>query len=193
MFCICNFISWWLFTGAIRTTCVLDLETKPHYWLTVCAQDQAVVPLYSCVEVRLVLVYCSVLHCIVLCFFILSAFLRLRGVRVFHLNNFPCTFIHSTSTHKHTCLLAAHLYGITSICEKRESITPLCASAYTLTNKQKQKKHSHFIAETFPISNILNYIPFNYSVIKWFLVAAAAAVFFAHSFALANKHRTKKQ
>lgn len=40
------------FTGAIRTTCILDLETKPHYWLTVCAQDQAVVPLYSCVEVK---------------------------------------------------------------------------------------------------------------------------------------------
>lgn len=42
-----------IFTGAIRTTCILDLETKPHYWLTVCAQDQAVVPLYSCVEVKL--------------------------------------------------------------------------------------------------------------------------------------------
>lgn len=30
---------------------VLDLESKPHYWLTVCAQDQAVVPLHSCVQV----------------------------------------------------------------------------------------------------------------------------------------------
>uniref|UniRef100_A0A8W7Q1Y9 Cadherin domain-containing protein n=1 Tax=Anopheles coluzzii TaxID=1518534 RepID=A0A8W7Q1Y9_ANOCL len=29
----------------------LDLETKPNYWLTVCAQDQAVVPLHSCVQV----------------------------------------------------------------------------------------------------------------------------------------------
>ncbi|XP_037908128.1 fat-like cadherin-related tumor suppressor homolog isoform X10 [Hermetia illucens] len=37
--------------GSLRTTAVLDIETKPHYWLTVCAQDQAVVPLHSCVQV----------------------------------------------------------------------------------------------------------------------------------------------
>lgn len=36
--------------GHIRTTRTLDIETKSHYWLTVCAQDQAVVPLYSCVQ-----------------------------------------------------------------------------------------------------------------------------------------------
>lgn len=41
-----------LFAGAVRTTCILDVETKPFYWITVCAQDQAVVPLYTCVEVR---------------------------------------------------------------------------------------------------------------------------------------------
>uniref|UniRef100_A0A182WFC2 Cadherin domain-containing protein n=1 Tax=Anopheles minimus TaxID=112268 RepID=A0A182WFC2_9DIPT len=35
----------------IRTLATLDLETKPNYWLTVCAQDQAVVPLHSCVQV----------------------------------------------------------------------------------------------------------------------------------------------
>uniref|UniRef100_A0A182SBE4 Cadherin domain-containing protein n=1 Tax=Anopheles maculatus TaxID=74869 RepID=A0A182SBE4_9DIPT len=35
----------------IRTLASLDLETKPSYWLTVCAQDQAVVPLHSCVQV----------------------------------------------------------------------------------------------------------------------------------------------
>uniref|UniRef100_A0A1Y1MVJ3 Fat-like cadherin-related tumor suppressor homolog n=1 Tax=Photinus pyralis TaxID=7054 RepID=A0A1Y1MVJ3_PHOPY len=37
--------------GVIRTLCVLDIETKPHYWLTVYAQDHGVVPLYSSVEV----------------------------------------------------------------------------------------------------------------------------------------------
>ncbi|XP_055537242.1 fat-like cadherin-related tumor suppressor homolog isoform X2 [Wyeomyia smithii] len=37
--------------GVIRTLSSLDLETKPSYWLTVCAQDQAVVPLHSCVQV----------------------------------------------------------------------------------------------------------------------------------------------
>lgn len=36
--------------GHIRTTRTLDIETKAFYWLTVCAQDQAVVPLYSCVQ-----------------------------------------------------------------------------------------------------------------------------------------------
>lgn len=51
-----------IFVGAIRTTCILDLETKPHYWLTVCAQDQAVVPLYSCVEVKLFNVFFSLLN-----------------------------------------------------------------------------------------------------------------------------------
>ncbi|XP_021704618.1 fat-like cadherin-related tumor suppressor homolog isoform X2 [Aedes aegypti] len=37
--------------GVIRTLASLDLESKPNYWLTVCAQDQAVVPLHSCVQV----------------------------------------------------------------------------------------------------------------------------------------------
>ncbi|XP_055629291.1 fat-like cadherin-related tumor suppressor homolog isoform X3 [Toxorhynchites rutilus septentrionalis] len=37
--------------GLIRTLASLDLESKPNYWLTVCAQDQAVVPLHSCVQV----------------------------------------------------------------------------------------------------------------------------------------------
>lgn len=40
------------FIGSIRTLATLDLESKPHYWLTVCAQDQAVVPMHSCVQVR---------------------------------------------------------------------------------------------------------------------------------------------
>lgn len=39
------------FPGTIRTLATLDLESKPSYWLTVCAQDQAVVPLHSCVQV----------------------------------------------------------------------------------------------------------------------------------------------
>lgn len=60
-------------------------------------------------------------------------------------------------THQHTWSLAAHRQSV-----KRESITALCA---------EKQKHSHCIAETFPISNILNYILLNYSVIKWFLVA----------------------
>lgn len=42
-----------LISGTIRTMAVLDLESKPHYWLTVCAQDQAVVPLHSCVQVSI--------------------------------------------------------------------------------------------------------------------------------------------
>ncbi|XP_058065437.1 fat-like cadherin-related tumor suppressor homolog [Anopheles bellator] len=37
--------------GTIRTMATLDLESKPSYWLTVCAQDQASVPLHSCVQV----------------------------------------------------------------------------------------------------------------------------------------------
>lgn len=37
--------------GNIRTTVKFDAETKSHYWLTVCAQDHAVVPLHSCIEV----------------------------------------------------------------------------------------------------------------------------------------------
>ncbi|XP_035790783.1 fat-like cadherin-related tumor suppressor homolog isoform X2 [Anopheles albimanus] len=37
--------------GIIRTMATLDLETKASYWLTVCAQDQASVPLHSCVQV----------------------------------------------------------------------------------------------------------------------------------------------
>lgn len=61
------------FPGAIRTTCILDLETKPHYWLTVCAQDQAVVPLYSCVEVRKKVV--SAFHLLLLCVCVFFRFL----------------------------------------------------------------------------------------------------------------------
>lgn len=38
-------------SGAIRTSAILDVESKSYYWLTTCAQDQAVVPLHSCVEV----------------------------------------------------------------------------------------------------------------------------------------------
>jgi hypothetical protein len=37
--------------GVIKTSAVLDIETKSHYWLTVFAQDHGVVPLYSSVEV----------------------------------------------------------------------------------------------------------------------------------------------
>ena len=40
------------FPGAIKTNAVFDIETKPFYWLTVCAQDHGIVPLYSCAEVR---------------------------------------------------------------------------------------------------------------------------------------------
>lgn len=43
--------------GSLRTSATLDLETKGHYWLTVCAQDQAVVPLHSCVEVSVVKIF----------------------------------------------------------------------------------------------------------------------------------------
>lgn len=38
-------------SGVIRTLATLDIETKPHYWLTVFAQDHGVVPLFSSVEV----------------------------------------------------------------------------------------------------------------------------------------------
>ncbi|KAH1012516.1 hypothetical protein HUJ05_011662 [Dendroctonus ponderosae] len=34
----------------IKTTAILDIETKDHYWLTVFAQDHGVVPLFSSVE-----------------------------------------------------------------------------------------------------------------------------------------------
>ncbi|XP_058985182.1 fat-like cadherin-related tumor suppressor homolog isoform X2 [Musca domestica] len=37
--------------GSIRTLSHLDAESKNFYWLTVCAQDQAVVPLFSCTQV----------------------------------------------------------------------------------------------------------------------------------------------
>lgn len=37
--------------GNLRTLAILDIESKPFYWLTVCAQDQAIVPLHSCVQV----------------------------------------------------------------------------------------------------------------------------------------------
>ncbi|XP_061389779.1 fat-like cadherin-related tumor suppressor homolog [Musca vetustissima] len=37
--------------GSIRTLSHLDAETKQFYWLTLCAQDQAIVPLYSCTQV----------------------------------------------------------------------------------------------------------------------------------------------
>lgn len=47
-----NFFLFFSFIGSIRTLATLDLESKPHYWLTVCAQDQAVVPMHSCVQVR---------------------------------------------------------------------------------------------------------------------------------------------
>ncbi|XP_073842383.1 FAT atypical cadherin kugelei isoform X2 [Musca autumnalis] len=37
--------------GSIRTLSHLDAETKDFYWITVCAQDQAIVPLFSCTEI----------------------------------------------------------------------------------------------------------------------------------------------
>lgn len=37
--------------GCIKTTAILDIETKDHYWLTVFAQDHGIVPLFSSVEV----------------------------------------------------------------------------------------------------------------------------------------------
>lgn len=40
-----------IFKGSIRTLSHLDAESKNFYWLTVCAQDQAVVPLFSCTQV----------------------------------------------------------------------------------------------------------------------------------------------
>ncbi|CAG9766743.1 unnamed protein product [Ceutorhynchus assimilis] len=39
------------FNGVIKTTAILDIETKTHYWLTVFAQDHGVVPLFSSVEI----------------------------------------------------------------------------------------------------------------------------------------------
>ncbi|KAL1490534.1 hypothetical protein ABEB36_013210 [Hypothenemus hampei] len=38
-------------SGVIKTTAILDIETKDHYWLTVFAQDHGVVPLFSSVEI----------------------------------------------------------------------------------------------------------------------------------------------
>lgn len=37
--------------GCIKTTAILDIETRDHYWLTVFAQDHGIVPLFSSVEV----------------------------------------------------------------------------------------------------------------------------------------------
>ncbi|KAL9905398.1 fat-like cadherin-related tumor suppressor homolog isoform X2 [Glossina fuscipes] len=37
--------------GSIRSLSHLDAETKNFYWLTLCAQDHAVVPLISCVQI----------------------------------------------------------------------------------------------------------------------------------------------
>ncbi|XP_039746236.1 fat-like cadherin-related tumor suppressor homolog [Pararge aegeria] len=37
--------------GVVRTRTPLDRETTPHYWLTLCAQDQGLVPRHACVEV----------------------------------------------------------------------------------------------------------------------------------------------
>ncbi|XP_066149601.1 fat-like cadherin-related tumor suppressor homolog isoform X2 [Euwallacea fornicatus] len=37
--------------GSIKTTAILDVETKDHYWLTIFAQDHGVIPLFSSVEV----------------------------------------------------------------------------------------------------------------------------------------------
>ncbi|XP_059608235.1 fat-like cadherin-related tumor suppressor homolog, partial [Phlebotomus argentipes] len=36
--------------GNIRTMAVFDVESKSHYWLTICAQDHGVVPLHTCTE-----------------------------------------------------------------------------------------------------------------------------------------------
>ncbi|KAK3785456.1 hypothetical protein RRG08_048592 [Elysia crispata] len=38
-------------TGTIRTSQELDRETRPHYWLTVIAQDMALVPKFARLEV----------------------------------------------------------------------------------------------------------------------------------------------
>ncbi|XP_049820796.1 fat-like cadherin-related tumor suppressor homolog isoform X5 [Aethina tumida] len=37
--------------GNLKTSAVLDIETKSHYWITVFAQDHGVVPLFSSVEI----------------------------------------------------------------------------------------------------------------------------------------------
>uniref|UniRef100_A0A0A1WPP1 Fat-like cadherin-related tumor suppressor homolog n=1 Tax=Zeugodacus cucurbitae TaxID=28588 RepID=A0A0A1WPP1_ZEUCU len=39
--------------GIIRTLSHLDAETKSSYWLTLCAQDHAIIPLSSCVQVNI--------------------------------------------------------------------------------------------------------------------------------------------
>ena len=52
---LCNkFIVYGLFSykGVIRTLSHLDAETKSSYWLTLCAQDHAIIPLSSCVQVN---------------------------------------------------------------------------------------------------------------------------------------------
>lgn len=46
MFCLLFFV-----TGIIRTQETLDRETTNHYWLTIYATDQGIVPLSSFVEV----------------------------------------------------------------------------------------------------------------------------------------------
>ncbi|CAG4938447.1 unnamed protein product [Parnassius apollo] len=38
-------------TGLVRTLTPLDRETAPHYWLTVCAEDQGLVPRHACIQV----------------------------------------------------------------------------------------------------------------------------------------------
>ncbi|XP_076257504.1 FAT atypical cadherin kugelei isoform X3 [Rhynchophorus ferrugineus] len=42
--------------GVIKTTAILDIETKSHYWLTVFAQDHGVVPLFTSVEIYIEIV-----------------------------------------------------------------------------------------------------------------------------------------
>lgn len=42
-----------LVAGQIKTLAVLDVESKPFYWLTVYAQDHGVVPLHSRLEVSI--------------------------------------------------------------------------------------------------------------------------------------------
>lgn len=129
MFCICNFISWWLFTGAIRTTCVLDLETKPHYWLTVCAQDQAVVPLYSCVEVQLVLAYCIAMYCFALALFFFYLFFLpwpVSAVHFLHLSHF-----HALLSFPPTNIPVRLRLIYTAYCEERKYRAIVYANTHT--------------------------------------------------------------
>lgn len=82
------------FLGQIKTSAVFDVESKPHYWLTIYAQDHGVVPLSSRLEVSFLclnlLIYSSSLYFSVF-FFLFCVIQIISNLFYFHLYFcFPC-------------------------------------------------------------------------------------------------------